>query len=269
MYELANSFRHGWGVEKDPIAARSYYETAANLGDTDAMNEVARCYEEGFGGKKDKVSGSRLFWQLFFLSLWLVFLFYLIHSRGFGGKGFTTSSSFSWDWREVFFFWGNARRKDSQNARSLTRYHSYFHLSFFNFKAKNRLGCDLWHIPSSQVYLFILRGKTNTQVLGCWAAMRFFLTRDLKKKIPRLTSFFFLFDTQFKAAKYYRLAEENGSRTLGNSWYVISSLLPTFLLSLASFFFFFRFLSLPRYRILFRASLNPPSRPVIQNHTPV
>lgn len=56
MYELANSFRHGWGVEKDPVAARSYYETAANLGDTDAMNEVARCYEEGFGGKKDKVS---------------------------------------------------------------------------------------------------------------------------------------------------------------------------------------------------------------------
>ena len=55
IYELANSFRHGWGVEKDPVAARSYYETAANLGDTDAMNEVARCYEEGFGGKKDKV----------------------------------------------------------------------------------------------------------------------------------------------------------------------------------------------------------------------
>lgn len=55
MYELAQSFRHGWGVEKDPVAARSYYETAANLGDTDAMNEVARCYEEGVGGKKDKV----------------------------------------------------------------------------------------------------------------------------------------------------------------------------------------------------------------------
>ena len=56
IYELANCFRHGWGVGKDPIAARSYYETAANLGDTDAMNEVARCYEDGFGGKKDKVS---------------------------------------------------------------------------------------------------------------------------------------------------------------------------------------------------------------------
>lgn len=56
IYELANSFRHGWGVEKDPVAARNYYETAANLGDTDAMNEVARCYEMGDGGKKDRVS---------------------------------------------------------------------------------------------------------------------------------------------------------------------------------------------------------------------
>lgn len=57
MYELANCFRHGWGVDKDPVAARSFYETAANLGDVDAMNEAARCYEDGFGGKKDKVSG--------------------------------------------------------------------------------------------------------------------------------------------------------------------------------------------------------------------
>lgn len=56
IYELANSFRHGWGVVKDPVAARNYYETAANLGDTDAMNEVARCYEMGDGGKKDRVS---------------------------------------------------------------------------------------------------------------------------------------------------------------------------------------------------------------------
>jgi len=56
IYELANSFRHGWGVQKDAVAARKYYETAANLGDTDAMNEVARCYEMGDGGKKDRVS---------------------------------------------------------------------------------------------------------------------------------------------------------------------------------------------------------------------
>lgn len=42
-------------MAKDPVAARQYFETAANLGDTDAMNEAAWCYLEGFGGKKDKV----------------------------------------------------------------------------------------------------------------------------------------------------------------------------------------------------------------------
>lgn len=57
IFELANCFRHGWGVKKDAAAAKQYYETAANLGDTDAMNEVAWCYVEGFGTKKDKVSG--------------------------------------------------------------------------------------------------------------------------------------------------------------------------------------------------------------------
>ncbi|KAK5990669.1 hypothetical protein PT974_08938 [Cladobotryum mycophilum] len=55
IFELANCFRHGWGIAKDPIAAKQYYETAANLGDSDAMNEVAWCYLEGYGCKKDKV----------------------------------------------------------------------------------------------------------------------------------------------------------------------------------------------------------------------
>ena len=64
IYELANSYRHGWGVEKDMMAAKSYYECAANMGDTDAMNEVAKCYEEGEGGKKDRVS------LIFFLYIW-------------------------------------------------------------------------------------------------------------------------------------------------------------------------------------------------------
>lgn len=92
LYELANSFRHGWGVEKDPVAARSYYETAANLGDTDAMNEVARCYEEGFGGKKDKVSGSACFGSFYF-----ILLFFSYHPLW---GSFTTL---------VFFFVGLAR----------------------------------------------------------------------------------------------------------------------------------------------------------------
>lgn len=55
IFELANCFRNGWGVAKDLGAARQYYETAANLGDTDAMDQAAWCYLEGVGGKKDKV----------------------------------------------------------------------------------------------------------------------------------------------------------------------------------------------------------------------
>lgn len=59
IFELANCFRHGWGVDKDPAAARQYYETAANLGDLDAMDQVAWCYLEGFGGKKDKFKAAK------------------------------------------------------------------------------------------------------------------------------------------------------------------------------------------------------------------
>ncbi|KZF23851.1 HCP-like protein [Xylona heveae TC161] len=61
IYELANCFRHGWGVDKDPVAAKQYYETAANLGDTDAMNEVARCYLDGFGTRKDKYTAAKYY----------------------------------------------------------------------------------------------------------------------------------------------------------------------------------------------------------------
>ncbi|KAG5927007.1 hypothetical protein E4U42_002689 [Claviceps africana] len=61
IYELANCFRHGWGIEKDAFAARQYYETAANLGDTDAMNDAAWCFEHGFGGKKDKFTAARYY----------------------------------------------------------------------------------------------------------------------------------------------------------------------------------------------------------------
>ncbi|KAJ4290135.1 hypothetical protein N0V88_006643 [Collariella sp. IMI 366227] len=81
IFELANCFRHGWGIPKDPIAAKQsgdgvmvlrreglvadgdwqYYETAANLGDTDAMNEVGWCYLEGFGTKKDKFAAAKYY----------------------------------------------------------------------------------------------------------------------------------------------------------------------------------------------------------------
>lgn len=54
IFELGNCFRYGWGTSIDKAAARQYYETVANLGDVDAMSEIAWCYLEGFGGPKDK-----------------------------------------------------------------------------------------------------------------------------------------------------------------------------------------------------------------------
>ncbi|TKX25529.1 Sel1 repeat-containing protein 1 [Elsinoe australis] len=54
IFELANCYRYGWGVGKDSRAAREFYETAANLGDLDAMEEAAWCFLEGFGGGKDR-----------------------------------------------------------------------------------------------------------------------------------------------------------------------------------------------------------------------
>ncbi|KAK9246897.1 hypothetical protein V1506DRAFT_552829 [Lipomyces tetrasporus] len=61
IFELANCFRFGWGVEKDAVAAKHYYETAANLGDPDAMSEVGWCLLEGFGCKKDKFMAAQFY----------------------------------------------------------------------------------------------------------------------------------------------------------------------------------------------------------------
>ncbi|RDA82602.1 hypothetical protein CP532_6895 [Ophiocordyceps camponoti-leonardi (nom. inval.)] len=61
IFELANCFRNGWGVPMDAVAAKQYYETAANLGDTDAMNEAAYCYLKGFGCRKDKLAAARYY----------------------------------------------------------------------------------------------------------------------------------------------------------------------------------------------------------------
>ncbi|CAN6604044.1 hypothetical protein TRVA0_002S03576 [Trichomonascus vanleenenianus] len=52
IYELGNCFRYGWGCVQDPVAAKTYYETAAQMGDPDAMVETAWCYLTGFGIQK-------------------------------------------------------------------------------------------------------------------------------------------------------------------------------------------------------------------------
>lgn len=178
LYELANSFRHGWGVEKDPVAARSYYETAANLGDTDAMNEVARCYEEGFGGKKDKVSGSACFGSFFFILLF----FHIIHFGEFHYSSlfFSGIGEKFWGMREV------ERRMEPQTGEleksvSMTGLPTrgsqpdfqFSFLSTFWFQGEEGMGWTVAYSPCLKFHS-ALYTRQDTQVLGCWAAMRFF-----------------------------------------------------------------------------------------------
>lgn len=166
MYELANSFRHGWGVDKDSVAARSYYETAANLGDIDAMNEVARCYEEGFGGKKDKVSGSTCL-AAFFSFLFSLFFFYLIHWQ-------VSLQVFTGIGEKFLGMREEERRKDSNlraegGKKGLTRFQFLFPLFF---PKARKMGWTLYPWKkSSNSFFIVLRGKD----FGCWAAMRFSL----------------------------------------------------------------------------------------------
>ncbi|KAF7880516.1 uncharacterized protein EAF02_007362 [Botrytis sinoallii] len=84
IYELANCFRNGWGVKKDPTAAQKYYQTAAELGDTDSMNEVARCYLEGF----DEADGS----------FWYRAAYYLRKAENAGVKTLGNS----WIWKDKY-----------------------------------------------------------------------------------------------------------------------------------------------------------------------
>ena len=67
---------------KDPVAARTYYETAANLGDADALEEAAWCYLEGYGGPKDKFRAAQ----------------YLRLAEGLGRK----SVGNSWIWKDKY-----------------------------------------------------------------------------------------------------------------------------------------------------------------------
>ncbi|KEQ80256.1 hypothetical protein M438DRAFT_281993 [Aureobasidium pullulans EXF-150] len=82
IFELANCFRYGWGIKVDKVAARNYYEVAANLGDPDALEEAAWCHMEGFGGPKDKFKAAQ----------------YLRLAEGAGRK----SVGNSWIWKDKY-----------------------------------------------------------------------------------------------------------------------------------------------------------------------
>ncbi|KAJ1991848.1 hypothetical protein GGI25_003208 [Coemansia spiralis] len=53
IYELGQSYRHGWGVSRNKKTAAYYFEVAADLGDGDAQADLASCYEKGDGVKRD------------------------------------------------------------------------------------------------------------------------------------------------------------------------------------------------------------------------
>ncbi|OMJ12031.1 Protein DSF2 [Smittium culicis] len=53
IYELGQSYYHGWGVPKNRKTAVHYFELSANLGDPDAQVDLASSYENGDGVKRD------------------------------------------------------------------------------------------------------------------------------------------------------------------------------------------------------------------------
>ncbi|KAI9248101.1 hypothetical protein BY458DRAFT_58444 [Sporodiniella umbellata] len=53
IYEMGVSFKHGWGCKKNKEYAFNFFKTAADLGDADAQNDTAHCYNDGTGVKKD------------------------------------------------------------------------------------------------------------------------------------------------------------------------------------------------------------------------
>lgn len=59
IYEVGQCFFHGWGVGQDKTMAVSYFQVAARLGDCDAQQELAFCYLNGKGCKKDMKEAAR------------------------------------------------------------------------------------------------------------------------------------------------------------------------------------------------------------------
>ncbi|KAL7747189.1 hypothetical protein RI367_007400 [Sorochytrium milnesiophthora] len=61
IYELGQSFAHGWGVKKCRRTGAFYLQIAANLGDADAQVDVALSFLNGDGVKRDKQMAAKYF----------------------------------------------------------------------------------------------------------------------------------------------------------------------------------------------------------------
>ena len=61
IFELAMSFKMGWGVPKNKVTAVYYLNMAAELGDPDAQVELGECYFRGDGIKANKKMAAHWF----------------------------------------------------------------------------------------------------------------------------------------------------------------------------------------------------------------
>ncbi|KAF2806627.1 uncharacterized protein BDZ99DRAFT_448035 [Mytilinidion resinicola] len=61
IYELAQSYANGWGIQQDKTLALRCYEIAGNWGDPDALTEAGFCYAQGVGCKKDMKKAAKFY----------------------------------------------------------------------------------------------------------------------------------------------------------------------------------------------------------------
>ncbi|THH05571.1 hypothetical protein EW145_g4696 [Phellinidium pouzarii] len=59
VYEVGQCFFQGWGVPRDKVMGVSYFQTAAQLGDPDAQQDLAFCLANGKGCKKDRKAAAK------------------------------------------------------------------------------------------------------------------------------------------------------------------------------------------------------------------
>ncbi|EJD02101.1 HCP-like protein [Fomitiporia mediterranea MF3/22] len=59
VYEVGQCFFQGWGVPRDKQMGVSYFQTAAQLGDPDAQQDLAFCLANGKGCKKDRKAAAK------------------------------------------------------------------------------------------------------------------------------------------------------------------------------------------------------------------
>lgn len=60
LFEIGNIFRYTWTGRLRCNAARLFYKASADLGDTKAMQELAWCYQTGFGTERSSITAAHI-----------------------------------------------------------------------------------------------------------------------------------------------------------------------------------------------------------------